>query len=123
MEEQVMENVVENVKEKVAETIAEAKPAVTLPTVPTTAPASNSGKFILTIGGFAGGVAVGAAIDHWVVPKFQEGWKRHKTKKALKKAQKAAAKAVAEAMATASAPAAKPAEPAAASVPAEGKVG
>lgn len=122
MEEQVMENV-ENVAEKVAETIAEAKPAVTLPTVPTTAPASNSGKFILTIGGFAGGVAVGAAIDHWVVPKIQEGWKRHKTKKALKKAQKAAAKAVAEAMATAANPTAKPAEPTAASVPTEGKVG
>ncbi len=102
MEENIMvagQELVEKSAEQIGEAITNAIPTAVTVTTQNTVPAvtqakvSNLGKTIAIDAGIAlGGAALGAAFDHWVVPKIKEAWENHKIKKAEKKAAKKAAK-------------------------------
>ena len=102
MEEKIMENVQEKVSDAI-EAMTDAMidvqqqvaptPVVTMSN-PIPQPKSYVGKNTIAAAGFTvGGIAIGIAVDHWLVPKAQEMIKNPKAKKAEKKAAKEAKKA------------------------------
>lgn len=70
-----------------------AETASALPTTAQAKPAFGGKNLAIGIGTFCGGIAAGAAFDHWVVPLIGKGIEKLKTKRAEKKAAKAAKKA------------------------------
>lgn len=128
MEENIMTNneLVEKAYDKLIDAADNMDKAValgqptTLPTQTTSTPNSDVGKTLLINGGvFLGGIAVGAAIDHWAVPKLKKAIDNHKEKKAKKKAEKEAKKAAKDKKNSNEKPEAKKNEPAASEKPAE----
>lgn len=97
MEENIMTNeVAEQVADQLIDTATNDMTVVPVQTCaqPVVASSNGAGKTVMAaVGGFVGGIAVGAAFNHWVTPKLKKGWAEHKAKKAKKKAEKEAKKA------------------------------
>lgn len=106
MEENIKNEVVEMMANVDPETLAEANEALLnkaivetaakLPAEAHTKPVTNGKTIALGVGTFLGGLAAGAAIDHWVVPAIGKGLGKLKAKRAAKKAERAAKKAAAK---------------------------
>lgn len=109
MEENIKNNVVDQAFEELvdkAENLDKAivQTAATLPAVAQTKTPTNKTTVVIGVSSLLGGLAVGAALDHWVAPAVSNWWEEKKVERAkkkeerrLKKEAKKAAKAAKEA--------------------------